>query len=62
MKYKFLVITGDWAYGKMDITKQDLGAIKQKTSDCLIDIEAGKYYDATNNLWYEIEGEKVVEK
>ena len=57
MKYRYLIITGDFIWGKQEITKDDLARVKTRTCDVLFDTLEEKYFDAENNDWKEIKGD-----
>lgn len=58
MKYKYLFEKYGEVRGTNELTKQHLIDVKNRHSDYLINVEDGTYYDAENNTWKEIEGDK----
>ena len=58
MEYKFLKINGIVIWGQHKITKTDLEMVKDGRYDTIINIERGTMFNADENKWVEIEGEK----
>lgn len=57
MKYKYLKITGEFIWGKNTLEKQDLVDVATSRIDALVDVEAGKQFDAKANEWVDIKGD-----
>lgn len=57
MKYSHLKINGSLIWGTNELTRDDLIRLKQRSYDCIIDVQEGKYFDVETNSWKEIEGE-----
>lgn len=58
MKYKYLKINGSVIWGQNEITKDDLVKVKERYYDTIINTETSYYYDADENEWLDINGEK----
>ena len=55
---KYLKITGDVLWQQNEITKEDLGRLKDGSYDAIVDTYEGKYFDVEENEWKEIEGDE----
>lgn len=52
---RFLKITSYGVFNTDFIDRDDLARVKNKDYDYLIDTQEGKYFDAENNSWKDIE-------
>ncbi len=58
MKYRYIYEKWGEIRGKDAITKEDLANVKSRNYDFLIDLEEMKFFDADDNDWKTIEGDK----
>lgn len=58
MKYRYLKITGETIWGTNDLTREDLARLKGHSYDCILDLQKWKFFNADENSWEDIEGEK----
>jgi hypothetical protein len=54
MKYRYIFEKWGEIYGTNQLTREHLIAVKDRQSDYLIDTLEGKYFDAENNEWKDI--------
>lgn len=58
MSYKYLKIAPGLIQGTNELTKDDLVRCKNGGYDYIIDLENGTFFNAEENNWEKIEGDK----
>lgn len=57
--YRYITtLSNDFIWGKNEITRETLAMVKDKRYDFLIDTKLNAWYDAENNEWKDIDGDK----
>jgi hypothetical protein len=58
MKWRYLKILGSTIWGTNNLKRDDLVRLKNHGYDSILDLQEFKSFDADNNEWVDIEGDK----